>query len=256
MSSDLIRIGLSPCPNDTFICDALLHGKIDTEGIQFEPVFDDVESLNSRAFQQELEVTKVSFHAFLYLLEKYVLFDSGAALGRGCGPLLISKRVLSSEEIPGLSIAIPGKFTTANLLLSLAFPTAMNKTPLVFSDIESAILEDRCDAGVIIHENRFTYQDKGLICHCDLGEIWEQQQGLPIPLGGFIADRRIEKDKLDALGRIMRRSVDFALKNPQSSSGFVARYAQEMDLQVRNAPYLSVCGKIYTASGVKKAVKP
>lgn len=235
MSSETIRIGLSPCPNDTFICDALLHNKIDTEGMQFEAVFDDVESLNQRAFLSELEVTKVSFHAFLYLLKTYVLLDAGAALGRGCGPLLIGKRTFVDDEIPQLHIAIPGAYTTANLLLSLAFPNASNRTALVFSDIEAAVLDDRCDAGVIIHENRFTYQDKGLVCHCDLGAVWEQQSGLPIPLGGFVVNKLGDPEKQQAINRIMRRSVEYALKNPTASSGFVAKYAQEMDLTVRNA---------------------
>jgi 1,4-dihydroxy-6-naphthoate synthase len=235
MNSETIHLGLSPCPNDTFICDALLHGKIDTEGLQFEPVFDDVESLNNRAFLGELDVTKVSFHAFLYLLRTYQLLDAGAALGRGCGPLLIGKKAFNADEIPSLNIAIPGQYTTANLLLSLAFPTAINKTMMVFSEIENAIIQDQCDAGVIIHENRFTYQDHGLICHCDLGEIWEQQYNLPIPLGGFVVNKLIDPEKLQSINRVMRRSVEYALKNPTASSGFVAKYAQEMDLIVRNA---------------------
>lgn len=235
MSSEILHIGLSPCPNDTFICDALLHHKIDTEGLSFEPVFEDVETLNDMAFHAKLDCTKVSFHAFLYLAKTYVLLDAGAALGRGCGPLLIGKKTFTNEEIPPLTIAIPGRYTTANLLLSMAFPMATRKEPMLFSEIENAILQDRCDAGVIIHENRFTYQDKGLICHCDLGAFWETMTGLPIPLGGFIVNRLADDDLQQKLNRIMKRSVEFALAHPESSASFVAKHAQEMSKQVRDA---------------------
>lgn len=235
MSSEPFRIGLSPCPNDTFICDALLHGKIDTEGLTFEPVFEDVETLNHMAFHAGLDLTKVSFHAFLYLSKTYRLLDSGVALGRGCGPLLIAKRPLTDAEIPGLEIAIPGRYTTANLLLSLAYPKAVHKEPMLFSDIETAILEDRCDAGVIIHENRFTYQEKGLICHSDLGAYWEKLTGLPIPLGGFIVNRLLDEALQQKLNRIMHRSVGFALNNPDSSALFVEQHAREMSKAVRDA---------------------
>lgn len=235
MNSDTIRIGLSPCPNDTFICHALLHHKIDTEGLHFEPDFDDVESLNNKAFHGISDVTKLSFHAFLYLVQTYALLDAGAALGRGCGPLLIARRPIPAEEINALCIAVPGAYTTASLLLSLAFPRAHDKDMMVFSAIEQAVLEGRCDAGVIIHESRFTYQDKGLVCLADLGQWWEKNSGHPIPLGGFAVNRMLDKDLQLKVQRVLRRSVDYAMLHPDASAVFVAQYARELKADVRRA---------------------
>ncbi len=235
MNSEVIRIGLSPCPNDTFICHALLHRRIDTEGLRFEPVFEDVETLNNMAFHGLLDISKVSFHAALYLVKTYALLDAGAALGRGCGPLLISKRPLLPEEINPLRIAVPGAYTTANLLLSIAYPQAFNKEMMVFSEIEEAVLSGRCEAGVIIHENRFTYQEKGLVCLADLGQWWEQRTGQPIPLGGFIVNRLLDASLQQKLQRILRRSVDYALLHPKESAVFVAQYARSLSPDVRQA---------------------
>jgi 1,4-dihydroxy-6-naphthoate synthase len=235
MNSHNFRIGLSPCPNDTFICHALLHGLVDTEGIRFEACFDDVESLNHQAFHGEIDLTKVSFHAWLYLLNSFSLLGSGAALGRGCGPLLIAREPMDENRIPALELAVPGEFTTANLLLSLAYPTAANKNFMVFSAIEDAVLRGKCDAGVIIHENRFTYQQKGLICLRDLGNWWEERTSMPIPLGGFIVSKLLDPGLQQAIARIMHRSVRYAFDHPDASRDFVAKYAQEMDAEVRNA---------------------
>src|ERR1700722_19407471 len=157
-------LGFSPCPNDCFIFDAMIHGKINTEGLEFEPVMTDVEDLNQRAIKGDLDITKLSFHAYAYVAKEYVLLHSGSALGNNCGPLLISKKDYS-DAIPNIDdfkIAIPGKYTTANLLLGLYAPNAKNKVELVFSDIEDTVLNGTVDAGIIIHENRFTYQNKGL----------------------------------------------------------------------------------------------
>jgi 1,4-dihydroxy-6-naphthoate synthase len=228
MNSEAIRIGLSPCPNDTFICDALLHGKIDTEGLIFEPFFADVEKLNQMALKETLDITKVSFHAFLYLAKNYILLDSGCALGQNCGPLLISKKTFSFDEIPDLRIAIPGKYTTANLLLTLAFPKGIKKTEIIFSEIENAVLNGTFDAGLIIHENRFTYKEKGLVGLIDLGSFWEGFTGLPIPLGGFVIKRELKPALQAKLNRIMKSSVDYAVSYPASSRDFVKKHAQEL----------------------------
>jgi 1,4-dihydroxy-6-naphthoate synthase len=166
-----LSLGFSPCPNDTFIFDALIHHKIDTEGLEFEVVFDDVETLNQKAFNADLDITKLSYHAFAYALKDYVLLDAGSALGFGVGPLLICKTPQDCND-PNLRVGIPGKYTTANFLLSLAYPHLKNKKEMVFSDIEQKLISNEIDLGLIIHENRFTYQTKGLMKVKDLGEYW------------------------------------------------------------------------------------
>jgi 1,4-dihydroxy-6-naphthoate synthase len=228
-----LTLGFSPCPNDTFIFDAMIHGKIDTEGLDFEVIMEDVEALNQRAFRQELAITKLSYHAFAYLTQEYALLESGSALGEGVGPLLIAKNLDVLEKINTASIAIPGKYTTANFLCSLAFPEAQNKKELVFNDIEDAILRGSVDAGVIIHENRFTYQNKGLVKLMDLGEYWETTTKMPIPLGGIVVKRNLPKAVQKKIQRILERSVLFAFENPASSKNFIAQHAQEMEESVR-----------------------
>jgi len=230
-----LTLGFSPCPNDTFIFDALIHHKIDTEGLDFEVFYEDVETLNQKAFRGELDVTKLSYHAFAYVANKYVLLNSGSALGFGVGPMLISKREISIGELqsnPSLKIGIPGKYTTANFLLGLAFPAATDKEILVFSDIEDAVVEGRVDIGLIIHENRFTYQDKGLKKIIDLGDYWEKQTGCAIPLGGIVANRNLPADVQHKLNRVLRRSVEFAFANPKSGLEFIRSHAQEMSEEV------------------------
>jgi 1,4-dihydroxy-6-naphthoate synthase len=225
-NNNRISLGFSPCPNDTFIFDAMVNHKIDTEGLDFEYVFADVEELNNKAFRQELDVTKISYHAFLYLTDDFLLLRSGSALGINCGPLLISKNPIS--DLSKATIAIPGKHTTANYLFSLFAPDAKNKKEVLFSEIENQVLLDEVDAGVIIHENRFTYQDKGLIKIADLGEFWESQTKIPIPLGGIIANKKLGLEMISKINRILRNSVKFAFDNPDSSKGFVSNHSQEM----------------------------
>ena len=229
-----LTLGFSPCPNDTFMFDAMVHGKIDTEDIQFDVVMTDVEELNKKAFKAGLDITKISFHAFAYVAHKYVLLDSGSALGKSCGPILISKYEMqnSKPEISNLKIAIPGKYTTANFLLSLAFPGAKNKTEMLFSEIEDAVIAGKADAGLIIHENRFTYQQKGLKKIIDLGEYWEDLTRLPIPLGGIVVKRNLPNNIQHKLNRIMQRSIEYAFRNPLSSKDFVKQHAQEMNDEV------------------------
>ncbi len=227
-----LTLGFSPCPNDTFIFDAMIHGKIDTEGLTFDVLMADVEQLNQKAMEGDIAITKLSYHAYAYLTEKYQLLNSGSALGNNCGPLLIARRVYTQEEIPHLHVAIPGKYTTANLLLRLAFPSLQDREEMLFSDIEPAVLGERVQAGLIIHENRFTYAEKGLKKLIDLGEYWETQTGLPIPLGGIVVRRDMDLELKQKVDRVLRRSVEFALQNPQQTISFVRQYAQEMDDKV------------------------
>ena len=224
-----INLGFSPCPNDTFIFDAMIHGKIDTEGLSFDYFLSDVEDLNQRAFREELDITKLSYFAYAFISEKYQLLNSGSALGYKCGPLLICKKDIDLSKIHDYSIAIPGQHTTANFLFSIAFPEARNKKEILFSDIEEAILNDKVDAGVIIHENRFTYEIKGLIKLIDLGEYWEEQTKMPIPLGGIAVKRSLPEETKHKIDRIIRRSIEFAFANPRSGYDFIKANAQEMD---------------------------
>lgn len=228
-------LGFSPCPNDTFIFDAMIHGKIDTEGIEFEVIMEDVEALNNRAAAASIHITKLSYHAFAQLANYYVLLDAGSALGNNCGPLLIAKKTMDEADIQDAKIAIPGPMTTANFLLKYAFPKAKHKIPMVFSAIEDAVLEGKADAGLIIHENRFTYAQKGLVKLADLGEIWEQRTQMPIPLGGIVALRTIPAVDLHKINRVMRRSVEYAFANPRDVMPFVRTHAQTMEDAVMQA---------------------
>lgn len=230
-----LSLGFSPCPNDTFIFDAMIHGKIDTEGLSFDVVLGDVEALNQRAFRGDLAITKLSFHAFAHLTDTYCLLDAGSALGRNCGPLLIAKKSMDRTAIEAAQIAIPGKYTTANFLLKLVYPQAQNKQEMLFSEIEAAVLSEKVEAGLIIHENRFTYQEKGLVKLIDLGEFWESSTGLPIPLGGIVAHRKLDQETLETINRVLKRSVAFAMANPKAALPYIRQHAQEMDEQVMYA---------------------
>ncbi len=227
-----LTLGFSPCPNDCFIFDALVHKKIDTQGIDFTVVMEDVEALNNRAFKQELDITKLSYHAFLYLTNQYALLNSGSALGFNCGPLLVKKSGHIIDNMNAASIAIPGKYTTANFLLSLAFPKSINKQEILFSEIEQAVLTNKVDAGLLIHENRFTYQDKGLEKIIDLGEFWESLIQSPIPLGGIVVKRTIDPALQKTIDSLIKQSVEFAFANPESCMAFVKEHAQEMSEEV------------------------
>ena len=229
-----LTLGFSPCPNDCFMFDAMVHRRIDLEGLEFDVRMADIEALNAAAFAGQIDVTKLSFHAYAYCIGNYVLLDAGSALGRNCGPLLISKREIAPDEVArgGLKIAIPGTYTTANFLLSLAFPDATAKSQLLFSAIEGAVLDGTFDAGLIIHENRFTYAAKGLKKIIDLGEYWESETGAAIPLGGIVINRALPEDVQQKMNRIMRRSVEYAFANRTASLPFVRANAQEMSEDV------------------------
>lgn len=229
-----LTLAFSPCPNDCFMFDAIVNRRIDLEGLDFDVRLADIEALNSATFAGDIDVSKLSYHAYAYCAGKYVLLNSGSALGRNCGPLLISKREISRDEVAAgnLRIAIPGKYTTANFLLGLAFPKAQNRTELIFSAIESALLAGEFDAGLIIHENRFTYQAKGLRKIIDLGEFWESETGAPIPLGGIVIRRSLADEVKHKVDRLVRRSVEYAFANRSASLPYVRAHAQEMSEDV------------------------
>ena len=226
-----LSLGFSPCPNDCFMFDAIVNRRIDLEGLSFTPHLADVEALNRETFAGTADITKLSYHAYAYCRKDYVLLDAGSAVGRNCGPLLISARPIAPEEVRAgqLRIAIPGVYTTANFLLGLAFPDATDRTPLVFSEIEGALLAGRFDAGLIIHENRFTYEAKGLHKIVDLGEFWEQKTGTPIPLGAIAVRRSLPDAVKQTVNRLVRRSVEYAFANRDASLPYVRAHAQEMD---------------------------
>ncbi|MCX6232844.1 MAG: 1,4-dihydroxy-6-naphthoate synthase [Bacteroidetes bacterium] len=227
-----ISLAFSPCPNDTFIFDAMVHHKIDTEGFEFEYEMADVEELNQSAFNNKYDVCKVSYHAYLYLIDKYVLLHSGSALGEDVGPLFISKKSLHKEDFSNINVAVPGKYTTASLLLSLAYPEIQHKQDIIFSAIEEGVLSGKFDAGVIIHENRFTYHQRGLQLIADLGKTWYQMTQQAIPLGGIVIKRDLAPATQLSINRILKRSIEFAFKNPDSAKNFIRCNAQEMSEEI------------------------
>lgn len=225
-----LSLGFSPCPNDTFIFDALVNKKIDTEGLEFEAVLEDVETLNQWALEGKLDITKLSFPAFFQSLDNYVLLNAGSALGKGVGPLLITQADPSIYQagIGDASVALPGVNTTANLLFSFAYPSATNKKFMIFSSIEDAVIRKETELGVIIHENRFTYQNKGLHKVKDLGEYWEEKMNAPIPLGGIAISQSIKRSVAIKVDELIRKSLDYAFANYPEVTDYVKSHAQEM----------------------------
>ena len=229
-----LSLGFSPCPNDTFIFDALVNNKIDTVGLEFNVYLEDVETLNNWALEGKLDITKLSFPAFFRSMENYLLLNTGSALGKGVGPLLISDspNEFSTEDINQSSIALPGLHTTANLLFSFAYPDAIDKTFILFSEIENALINKETDLGVIIHENRFTYQQKGLHKIKDLGEYWEEKMESPIPLGGIAINQSIKRSTAIKVDLLIRKSLDFAFANYPSITDYVKQHSQTMSEDV------------------------
>ena len=210
----------------------MVHGMIDTGEFEFEPYLADVEELNQLAQRKVLPVTKLSFNAFLTLTDEYGLLDAGSALGHNCGPLLISKQPLHPSGLAGAKVAIPGEHTTANFLLDFYLDQPMQKETMRFDQIESAVLEGEVAAGVIIHENRFTYANRGLRCIQDLGAFWEEKTKQPIPLGGIVMWRELGRKKATQVSNIIRESLDFARQHPTQVMAYVQEHAQEMDQEV------------------------
>ena len=227
-----LTLGFSPCPNDTFIFDAMVNSKIDTMGIKFEYVMEDVETLNIWAEEGKLDITKLSYNTFIHTVNQYALLHSGSALGEGVGPLLVSKQPLDLSKIDTYKIAIPGFKTTANLLFTLAFPQAKDKTELVFSEIEAAVLNDEYDAGLIIHEGRFTYQQKGLTKLIDMGDWWEKTTHAAIPLGGIVVRRSFDKEICSIVDRLIKENLVYSWNRYPELSSFITENAQEMEEDV------------------------
>lgn len=227
-----LSLGFSPCPNDTFIFDALVNQKIDTGGLEFDTRLADVETLNQWSFEDKLDITKLSFPAFFQNTDKYRLLHAGSALGKGAGPLLISKQDFELKEITGRHIAIPGMNTTANLLLHFAYPDATRKTAMLFSEIEDAVLSGKTELGLIIHENRFTYQEKGLKKISDLGAIWETKMNVPVPLGGIAIRRSVSPDLALQVQSLIRQSIDYAQNKYPVITDYVKQHAREMNEDV------------------------
>jgi 1,4-dihydroxy-6-naphthoate synthase len=229
-----LTLGISPCPNDTFIFDAMLNGLVDNEGLTFDFILEDVETLNKMAINGALDVSKISYGTVPKLLPHYKVLDAGGALGKGVGPLFISKNIIdiSTEDLENLTVVLPGMNTTAHLLFSLVFPSINKKVFLPFHEIEDAVINGVADTGVIIHENRFTYEQKNLIKLADLGDEWESLTGLPIPLGGIVARRTFNNLLLKKINRVIRRSLEYAFANQDKLSDFIKNNAQEMDEEV------------------------
>jgi 1,4-dihydroxy-6-naphthoate synthase len=227
-----LKLGFSPCPNDTFIFDALVNKKIDSEGLDFEVVLEDIETLNKWSSKNKLDITKLSFPAFFENLQYYIALPSGGALGNGVGPLLVSKKPMQCNEIDSCRVAIPGEKTTANFLFSFAFPNAKDRFPVLFSTIEQTVLNGDADLGLLIHENRFTYHQRGLVKIMDLGEYWQQQTGLPIPLAPIAIKRNIDPSIQQQVGRLIRKSVEYAFTNYPFIAPYVKQHSQAMDEEV------------------------
>ena len=232
-----LTLGFSPCPNDTFIFDALVNKKIETGGIEVKAVLEDVETLNQWTLQGKLDITKLSFPAFFQSLDKYAMLNAGSALGKGVGPLLVAKKGFFSKhgkamEINDHSIALPGINTTAHLLFSYAWPKAQNKKFMIFSAIEDAVVNGETELGVIIHENRFTYQQKGLEKVMDLGEYWEEKKKAPIPLGGIVIKRNIDPILAKQVDLLIRKSLEYSFANYPLITDYVKQHSQAMEEKV------------------------
>jgi 1,4-dihydroxy-6-naphthoate synthase len=227
-----LTLGFSPCPNDTFMFYPLVHGLVDTAGLAYRERLEDVETLNLLALKGELDVSKVSYHALGHIRDDYALLRSGSALGRGCGPLLVAAENLDPAELRGRTIAVPGRYTTALLLLRLFDPTLENFIVMPFNEIMDAVLKGDVDAGLIIHESRFTYQGYGLHKLLDLGEWWEGETGLPIPLGGIVARRTMGAETIAGVEQALRDGVVYARTHPDEAARYICEHAQEMSKEV------------------------
>ena len=227
-----LTLGFSPCPNDTFMFYPLVHGLVDTSGLSYRERLEDVETLNQLALAGELDVSKVSYHAFGHIRKEYALLRSGSALGLGCGPLVVASEKYDPCALRGMTIAVPGRYTTALLLLQLFNPELDNFIIMPFNEIMDAVLSGNVDAGLIIHESRFTYQGFGLRKLVDLGEWWEGETGLPIPLGGIVARRSLGAETIATIERALRAGVGYAQSHPGEAASYIGEHAQEMSHEV------------------------
>lgn len=227
-----LKINISTCPNDTFMFDAMLHKKTDVKGVDFELFMGDIDNLNSIAYSDNVDISKLSFAAYPKITDRYQILNSGSALGFNSGPLLVSRKNISLDDIPHIKIGIPGETTTANMLLKSIFNNKLNTKTYLFSDISTAILDNEIDAGVLIHEERFLYNSKGLRLVCDLGQKWEELTKLPIPLGCIVINRDLDLEIKKSIESMISESILYALKNPQSSYNFVKQHAKELSDEV------------------------
>lgn len=232
MKTTELTLGFSPCPNDTFMFYPLVHGLVNTGGLTYREQLEDVETLNRLALQEKLDVSKVSYHALGHIRDQYALLRSGSALGRGCGPLLVTAAKIDPADLHGKTIAVPGCYTTALLLLRLFDPTLKNFIVMPFNEIMGAVSSGSVDAGLIIHESRFTYQESGLFKLLDLGEWWEGETGLPIPLGGIVAKRSLGAEVIGAIEQALRAGIDYARTHPDVAARYISEHAQEMSAEV------------------------
>jgi len=227
-----LSLGFSPCPNDTYIFDALVNKRIELNKYDFDIEISDVEKLNQQALENNLDITKLSFATYAHVSEKYQILPYGAALGFGNGPLLISKRKIYPDEVPFVKIAIPGAFTTAFLLLKIFWPDSKQIKEYIFSDIEEVVLSGEADAGLIIHETRFTYKKRGLLKISDLGEMWENKTSLPLPLGGIAIKRSLSDKVKNDIGILLKNSLEYANRFPDASLEFIRKNAQETSADI------------------------
>ena len=223
-----LKLSISTGPNDTFMFDALVHGRIDTSGYRFQLCMEDIQQLNRHILDGEPDVSKISYAVYPRIADRYRILSAGSALGRGNGPLLVSRHKIYPDEVSDVRIAVPGIYTTANFLLNFAFGEVKERREYLFSDIAEAVLSGEMDAGVLIHEERFSYAQKGLSLVSDLGEVWERKTGLPIPLGAIVVRRELEERVQRDIDSLLRESIIFAMNNPSASYDFVKRYAREL----------------------------
>ena len=224
-----LKLSISPCPNDTFMFDAIINRRIDLEGFEFDVEYLDIEQLNQAALERKADITKCSTALLPYVWKEYSLLDSGSALGRGNGPLLVRR---AGEKSPMCHIAVPGLYTTANSLISKLFPSILKRTPLLFSEIAEAVEFGRFDAGVLIHEGRFVYERRNLELVADLGLEWEHRMQLPLPLGSIVAARDLDCDVVARFDALLRRSIEYAFAHPEVSREFIKAHAQELEDEV------------------------
>ena len=223
-----LSLGYSPCPNDTFIFYALVHKKVPLEGLSVRERLEDVETLNTLATRNELDITKISFHAFAHLRDRYCLLRSGGALGKGCGPLVVAREVITMGDLSRQRFAIPGERTTAFLLLRLFDPGIRNVVAMPFHQVMLSVQRGETDAGLLIHESRFTYQNFGLRKIVDLGDWWEESTGYPIPLGGIVIKRGLANEFSAMVEEKIRQSIRYAQTHPKESQAYIRKHAQEM----------------------------
>lgn len=223
-----LSLRISPCPNDTFMFDALINRRIDTRGIEFDVSYADIEELNRSAVQGGADISKISYAVLPQIHDRYAVLDSGSALGRGNGPLLVARKDVDITK-PGTRVVVPGFHTTANLLLRRLYPPLADQESLLFSSIARSIASGNFDAGVLIHEGRFTYRDHGLVLVADLGMEWERTTGLPLPLGAIVVSRDLPEETRKTVEELLRKSIRYAFDNPQASRDYVKTHAQEMD---------------------------